>query len=238
MRIPFKVGNTVVTAEVFERGDASPTMLNVHDDENTSVAAGQTIIEQTGGRLIALRHSGKRHVRFHLDGSRYAFDPNRIFSDDGIRATLEQQGNYSEAAHQTVKRFAAQYLECFALDREAIIFALHNTVDETFSVRSYLPGADHATAAAKVHVSEQRSPFDFFYVTDPRFFGHLTQQNFNVVLQDNTTVPDDGSMSVHFARQEIPYLNIEAEMDHLNAQIDMVRAAREMMDELGLAKTK
>jgi hypothetical protein len=238
MKIPFKIGNTVVTAEVLQRGKPVPTMLNVHDDENTSVAAGQVIIEQTGGRLIALSHSGKRHVRFNLDGARYAFDPNRIFSDAGIRQTLAAEGQWSEPAQHAVKKFAAQYLEHFALDREPVILALHNTVDGTYSVRSYLPGAEHAAAAAKAHVCEQRSPFDFFYVTDPRFFDHLTQHNFNVILQDNAAVPDDGSLSVHFAQKGIPYLNIEAEMGHLNAQIDMVRAAREMLDEIGLLKAK
>lgn len=238
MKIPFKIGSTVVTAEVFQRGEPTPTMINVHDDENTSVAAGQVIIEQTGGRLITLAHSGKRHIRFNLEGGRYAFDPNRIFSDAGIRETLAAQSQWSEPAHRAVQKFAAQYLEHFGLEREPVIFALHNTVDGTYSIRSYLPGAEHATAAAAVHLSERRSKFDFFYVTDARFFEELKRRDFNVVLQDNAQVPDDGSLSVHFARRGIPYVNIEAEMGHLNAQIDMVRAAREMLEGLGLLKPK
>ena len=51
-------------------------------------------------------------------------------------------------------------------------------------------------------------------------------------------MPDDGSLSVHFAKMGIPYVNVEAEMGHLNAQIDMVRAAREMLDELVLLNPK
>ena len=238
MKIPFKIGNTVLTAEIMQRGEPTPTMLNVHDDENTSVAAGQVIIEQTGGRLITLAHSGSRQVRFSLDGVRYAFDPNRILSDAGIRQTLTTESHWSEPAHGAVKRFAAQYLEHFGLDREPVIIALHNTVDGTYSVRSYLPGAEHASAASAVHLSERRSRFDFFYVTDPRFLDYLKALDFNVVLQNNATVPDDGSLSVHFARKGIPYVNIEAEMGHLNAQIDMVRAAREMLDALGLVASK
>src|SRR6185503_15577992 len=89
MKVPFKIGNAVVTAEVFQRGKPVPTMINVHDDENTSVAAGKVIIEQSGGRLIELSHGGHRLVTFSLAGRRYRFDPNRIFSDAGLRATLE-----------------------------------------------------------------------------------------------------------------------------------------------------
>ena len=85
-----------------------------------------------------------------------------------------------------------------------------------------------------LHVSPNRSRFDFFYVTDRRFFDYLRQRDFNVVLQDNAAVPDDGSLSVYFARQYIPYVNIEAELNHLNAQIEMVRIVREMLDFTGL----
>lgn len=234
MNVPFKIGNAVVQAEVFQRGRPVPTMINVHDDENTSVAAGKIVIEQTGGRLIELAHGGERLVTFQLNGTRHAFDPNRIFSDAGIRDTLGRSETYSEAAHRAVKRFAAQYLESFGLDREPVIVALHNTVDGTYSVESYRPGAQHATAAAALHVSPNRSRFDFFYVTDRRFFDYLRQRDFNVVLQDNAAVPDDGSLSVYFARQYIPYVNIEAELNHLNAQIEMVRVVREMLDFTGL----
>jgi len=55
-----------------------------------------------------------------------------------------------------------------------------------------------------------------------------------VTLQDDVNVPDDGSASVCFARKGIPYLNIEADMSHLDEQTEMVRVAREMIAELGL----
>ncbi len=228
MKVPFKIGNAVVTAEIFQHGKPWPTMINVHDDENTSVAAGKIIIGQSGGRLIELSHGGHRLVSFNLNGERYSFDPNRIFSDAGIRETLERRSTWSEPAHRAVKRFAGQYLGHFALEHEPVIIALHNTVDGTYSIESYRPGAEHAAAAAALHITTNRSRFDFFYVTDRRFFDYLQQRDFNVILQDNAAVPDDGSLSVYFARKGIPYVNIEAELGHLNAQIEMVRVARQM----------
>ena len=230
-KVPFEIGDAVVTAEVFQHGKLVPTMLNVHDNENTSVAAGNVIIQLSGGRLIRLAHGDRRLVTFNLNGQRYAFDPNRIFSDAGIRDTLDRQSLYSEAAHRAIKKFATQYLARFALERERVIIALHNN-GEGFSIRIYQPGGEHANAAAAVHVSGQRSPHDFFYVTDSRFFDYLKQRDFNVVLQDNAAIPDDGSLSIFFARKKIPYLNIEAGMEHLNEQIEMVRVAREMLDDL------
>ena len=205
-------------------------MVNVHDDENTSVEAGLRNINQFGGRLVELVHSGERLVTFHINGEKFAFDPNRIFSDAGIEGTLKKQSHYSAAAHAAIKSFAAHYLKHFALDREPAIIALHNTVDGIFSVESFVPLGYLGSNAAAVHIDRQRSKFDFFYVTEQHFYDFLAERGFNVVLQDNGRVTDDGSMSVYFARKKIPYINIEAEMSHLPEQIAMVNVAREMLD--------
>lgn len=230
----FTLGDTTIHAEVFQRGTSSLTMFNVHDDENTSVLAGKVVVAESGGRLIELTHSGRRFVEFNLDDQTHRFDPNRIFSDEGIRATLGRRGNYSEAAHRVVKEFAAQFLQKFRLDREPVIVALHNTGARGLSINSYRADGDKSSASATLHVSERRGAGDFFYVTDRRFFDYLKSRDFNVTLQDDANVPDDGSASVFFARKGIPYLNIEADINHLTEQTEMVRVAREMILELGL----
>jgi hypothetical protein len=230
----FKLGDATVHAKVFQRGASSLTMFNVHDDENTSVLAGRVVVQESGGRLIELAHSGRRFVEFNLDGQSHRFDPNRIFSDDGIRATLSRRGDYSEAAHRVVKEFAARFIERFALDREPVIVALHNTDGHGLTINSYRAEGDKSSASATLHVSARRSAGDFFYVTDRRFFDHLKARDFNVTLQDDANVPDDGSASVYFARKGTPYINIEADVSHLAEQTEMVRVAREMIVELGL----
>lgn len=234
--VPFRIGNTTVHAHVFQRDQPGPTYLNVHDDENTSVIAGKKILAQTGGRLIELVHSGKRFVVFQLDGQTYRFDPNRIFSPVGVRATLERTRNHSAAAQQAIETFATKLIETFALDREPVIIALHNTGGGGLSINSYLADGDKPTTASITHVSTNRFAGDFFYVTDRRFFDYLKAHDFNVTLQDDANVPDDGSASVYFARKGIPYINVEADVKHLDEQIEMVRVAREMVGSLGLVR--
>ncbi len=230
----FKVGDTIIHAKVFQRGDSSLTMINVHDDENTSVLAGKVVVKESGGRLVELVHSGQRFVEYNLDGQTYRFDPNRIFSDEGIRVTLSRRSNYSEAAHRVVKKFAESFIGQFGFDREPVIVALHNTDGHGLTINSYRADGDKSSASATLHASSRRSPGDFFYVTDRRFFDYLKARDFNVTLQDDAHVPDDGSASVYFARKGIPYLNIEADVNHLEDQTEMVRVAREMIVELGL----
>ena len=231
----FRIGDTSVRVLVTQRGPAMPTMINVHDDENTSVRAGRQVLRETGGRLIELSHSGHRLVTFELDGLEYRFDPNRIFSDAGIRETLTRRGAYSEAGHRAVAAFAGKLLHQFALDREPVIIALHNTDGRGLTIKSYLTTNELSSASTQVYVSAQRAAGDFFYVTDQRFFDYLQAWDFNVTLQDDARVPDDGSLSVYFARRGIPYVNIEADLTHLTEQVEMVRVARKMVNELGLA---
>lgn len=235
--VPFQIGDTSVHAQVYQHPYPGPTYLNVHDDENTSVVAGKKILTSSGGRLIELRHRGGRQVVFQLDGLTYRFDPNRIFSPLGIRTTLERTRNYSEAAHRAVERFAHNFIERFALDREPVIIALHNTGGGGLSINSYLATGDKPTTASAVHVSTNRFAGDFFYVTDRRFFDYLKARDFNVTLQDDANVPDDGSASVYFARKGIPYINVEADNHHLAEQIEMVRVAREMVEHFGLVRS-
>ncbi len=232
--VPFQIGNTSVHAHVFQSNKPGPTYLNVHDDENTSVIAGKQILAQSGGRLIELVHSGKRLVAFELNGQIYRFDPNRIFSPVGIRATLERTRNHSEAAQQAIESFATKLIETFALDREPVIIALHNTGGGGLSINSYLASGDKPTTASAVHVSTNRFSGDFFYVTDRRFFDYLKARDFNVTLQDDAHVPDDGSASVYFARKGIPYINVEADNGRLPQQMEMVRVAHDMVVSFGL----
>lgn len=228
----FKLGDDKIHVVVHRKPPATLTMINVHHDETASVQAGLASIKQRGGRLIEFVHPGARLVAFRLDGKNYTFDPNRIFSDIGIKATLEKFGDWTPAGHETVKAFAAEYIRQFALDQEPVIIALHNTTDGIFSIKSYLPDGPHGSATAETYISPNRSPFDFFFATDKWFYDYLKARDFNVTLQDNANTPDDGSLSVYFARKGIPYLNIEAEINHLTEQIEMVHVAREMMDAL------
>ncbi|HZV33633.1 MAG TPA: hypothetical protein VFB72_03585 [Verrucomicrobiae bacterium] len=230
-KIPFQLGDRQIHAVVHQHLRAVPTMLNVHADEMTSIQAGLANIKEAGGRLIELMHSRGRLITFGLAGKNYTFDPNRIFSDIGIAQTLKKHSEYSQDAHEEIKKFAQAYLHQFALDKEPVIIALHNTTDGIFSVETFLSGGLGGSATAAVHVSPNRSKFDFFYVTGKIFFEELSKRDFNVVLQDNAKVPDDGSLSVYFARKEIPYINIEADIRHLDEQMLMLEAVREMLAE-------
>ena len=118
--------------------------------------------------------------------------------------------------------FAEELLRTYALDNASAVIALHNNTDQRYAATSYLSGAELAQDAAHVSLEAGVDPDDFFFVTQQGLFEALKAAKFNVVLQDNRTVTDDGSLSVYCGQQGIPYVNVEAEHGHLEAQVKML----------------
>jgi hypothetical protein len=229
MKVPFKIGDTEIHAIVHQHLVPFPTMMSLHDDEDTSAKAGMYSVERNGGRVIELVHSGAKFVKFKLQGRENEFDPNRIFSDAGIESTLRIQNSLTPEAIRAVKAFARAFLDAFALEREPVLIGLHNTVEGTVSVDNYSPDGEFGVETADYHVSTERSPFDFFYVTDQVFFDYLRDRNYNVVLQNNPPLTDDGTLSAHCSKLGIPCINIEAEMSHFEEQQKMILSVRQMI---------
>lgn len=212
----FDLGSREVAVANYVKGKGL-SFINLHDDENTSVLAAVSVIDSLGGQLIQLKHSGERNVEFRLNGKNYEFDPNRMFTDAGAKASLEKFGRYSKDAHSKIRSFASFIVLNITSD---IIFTLHNNTDNNYSAASYLD--EYKNDAADVYLHPNKDPDDFYFVTERLFFDELKSRGYNVVLQNNRTMTDDGSLSVLAGRRDIPYINIETQHGHLAEQIDML----------------
>ncbi len=228
-KVAFQIGETEIHAEVTERGKSRLTMVNLHEDEKTSVQAGQIILQKYGGRLIRLVHSGQRRVVFSLNGKQYSFDPNRIFSDPGVRKTLESRGAIPEEAYKTVNQFAVRFIHYFALDKGRGIITLHNNGEGDLSIHTYEPGGEEADVTDQLSINLEADPDDFFYVTSPRFFEEAKKRRFNAVLQHNQLLRDDGSLSIFAGQHAISYINVEAQSGHFREQVRMLDFAVKRM---------
>lgn len=228
--IDYQVGDVTVQAAVYQKGTyAKELYFNMHDDENTSVEAAKKVIDLYGGRLVELRHNGQREVTFNLKGKQYKFDPNRIFTRAGVKATLTRYGKHSKAAEDEVYEFGQKLIKDVVADAE-IVVAMHNNVNTIyFSVASYAPGGGMAKEAANIYINPQMGTGDFFFVTDIDFFNHFKDASFSVVLQNNNNMTDDGSLSVYCGMKKIPYINVEAQRGHLQEQIAMLKELQNLL---------
>lgn len=216
--VEIPLGDSTVVIAVHQNADSPFSMLVLHDNENTAVEAGQAFLEAHGGRLVELRAQGERRVAFALDGEQYDFDPNRIFTEVGVRATLEPAA--SDEAVFATRLFADTLLAVYS-PPDAIV-TLHNNTPDNYSALSYAPGGEFESDAEAVHLEEGVDPDDFFFVTDENLYDALRADDFNVVLQNNAGVTDDGSLSVWAAQNDLLYVNVEAEHGHLEQQKGMI----------------
>lgn len=193
------------------------TFVHVHHNEQTALQAAKIVVNKEGGTLITLIHSGGRNIVFHLNEQRYEFDPNRMFTDEGIKKTLTQYGHYSPEAHKEVKKLATKLQELLPQGK---VIAVHN--NSSYSLKDYLPGHQLAKEAKKLNMLPTNYYRNFFLVTKPKDYVRLKREGFNGVLQ-KANPTDDGSLSILLAHSD--YINIEAGYDQLNEQIKMLQRA-------------
>lgn len=212
--------------------------VHVHENETTSVAATRALIDSIGkGCLVSWRHSPdslqpQRYVSYQLGKQQFRFDPNRIYTPEGLKKTLQANGAYSKPGFAAAQRVARQFISRY-VDGNKLVVALHNNSDGGgLHIKSYLPGGEYANDAAEVFVNETEDIDDFFYTTDRRIFDFLKARGFNILLQNNASVTNDGSLSVYCGYKQMAYLNIEAQQGHLQEQKRMMLAVFDMIETL------
>ncbi|HLA64677.1 MAG TPA: hypothetical protein VK610_09640, partial [Rhodothermales bacterium] len=229
---------TGLTLEVHASVDGAEGVryLVVHDDENTAVAAGLAAVQTWGGRLVELHAQGERYVTFRHAGREWSVDPNRIFTEAGVRRTLrDRNGSAPAVVVLAVRRFAEAVIADYGAP--PVVVALHNNTDANYSAASYRPGGSEAAEAAAVTIPNGADPDDFFFTTDQDLYDALVAEGFSVVLQNNAGATDDGSLSVWAAQRGRPYVNVEAQHGHEWMQRHMLDALARVLEEAAARPT-
>ncbi|AUH74014.1 protein tyrosine phosphatase [Legionella sainthelensi] len=193
------------------------TFVHLHHNEQTALKAAQAVIKNEGGSLITLVHSGGRNIVFRLNNKRYEFDPNRIFTDKGIKNTLTSLSQYSPQAHQEVNKLANKIKQLLPQGK---VVAVHN--NSSYSLKDYLPGKPLEKDAQAFHMAPENYYRNFYLVTKISDFLRLKSKGYNGILQ-KPSATDDGSLSVYLAKSD--YINVEAGYDQLMEQIKMLQHA-------------
>lgn len=210
------LGNTKV---IIQKEDYGPgkVFVHVHASETTALEAARKVARAQGGQVITLIHKKERDITFKYHGKTYSFDPNRIYTPNGIRKTLKSHGCYDLKAKKIVSVFAAQVMAYIPRGK---IVAVHN--NKGYSLRDYLPRHSLAKDSQNLYLKAKSNYRNFFLVTQKYDFRRIKQLGFNVVHQAKH-VTDDGSMSVALASRQ--YVNVEAAYGQLRQQMDMLNKA-------------
>lgn len=217
------LGDKKITVKIIRFGtNARTVLINLHHNENTSLEAARKVLGKKGGVLINIENDNERFIDFPQNGRVFRFDPNRIFTDAGIKQDLEMQNDHSTAnAVKAVRKFA-QFIRSQIPSSATTVIALHNNDDGNLSVASYLPGNEYSQEASLVHRDAGHDPDNFFFTTNAGLYRSLSRKGYNVVLQHNKKASDDGSLSVYYGRKKKSYVNVEAETGQLEEQQGML----------------
>ena len=194
----------------------------LHNNEKTAAAVTQTAAEMFGIDFLQIINGENRLIEFVSGKMRYRFDPNRIFSDDGIIATLQLHSQYTESAFQQVSQFRDSILGLLASQKT--IVSVHNNTNGAFSPLNF-----QKSKTGLVHQNPAYDIDDFIITTDSTLFEKIKMRGFNVVLEFSNQLTDDGSLSIYCSRLGIPYINIEAEHGHEKVQAAMLQAVIEIL---------
>lgn len=205
--------------------------INLHHDEKTSLNAAKQYLNKIVGRLINIENNGERLISFKYKGFNYTFDPNRIYSSYGIDTSITNlSGHYNYAAALEVSKFAKSLINDF-IDSSNLIISLHNNRDSSLSISTFKDPSDISNSSAEVFINPAMDIDDFILTTDKSLFNRIKEKNINVVCEDINAIKDDGSLSVYAARNKIPYLNIEAEHQHFEEQLQMLMVLEDIIKE-------
>ncbi len=219
----FVLGETTVNVVKHSFGEGGYVFYNMHDNENTGVDAARKVLRKTGGTLFELVHSGERYITFEINGREFQIDPNRIYTDTGVWRELERIGDRDSTAFTVVSSFGKALVDLIQVDSQSTIIALHNNTEDNYSTLSYVIGGDYESDAEAVYLGKRNDHDEFYFVTTPRLYGLLTPTGFNVVLQNNQNVTDDGSLSVYCGQRSVEYVNVEAQHGNKGANRRMLK---------------
>jgi len=220
----YNLAGNIIPIKIKEYGERTDIVfINLHDDETTSVDAAKRVLEEYGGLLIEVENNAQRNIRFKLGRYFFTVDPNTIFSEQGIKKSLEQLGRTSGKAVDEVEKLGQRIIQLIPEETKCII-SLHNNTPDLFSVMEYTAGNKRAVDSKKVYINTEQDADDFFLTTDNNLYEKLADKGFNTILQDNKKCTDDGSLSVYCGRKNIRYVNCETEHGKTEQYYEMMKA--------------
>lgn len=220
---PIKLGDSTAffIKENAHQKHSKIAFINVHENESTSVDAYRLVDTLNQFPFFWLNQNCERRIKFNYKNVVYSIDPNRIFSAEGIKATIAYDTLQNKKAEKIAKVLADHILK--AIHPFNWVLSLHNNTPDNYTINSYLEGGDEAENASDVFINPEMDVDDFVFTTNRTLFAKLKEKNINVILQDNMNCFDDGSLSVYYGRHQLAYANIEAEHGHLNEQVFMIK---------------
>lgn len=209
-----RLGSEKVTLRFQRAGKPSILFLNVHENEQTSVSAARRFLASGQSfLLLTLHQNGQRNLRFREKGQWLLVDPNRMFTKQGrLRSLALLNKTYPASAEESVEEFSDKVIR--HVKAAKLVVALHNNTNgKPLRVTDY----------QRRYVNPGMDTDDFVLTTDEGIFLQLKARKLNAVWETTASSLDDGSLAYFCSKENIPYINVEAQHGHGAEQLRMLR---------------
>ena len=200
------------------------TFVSLHDDENTAAQVAREYIAREGGRLVELRHGRGRNVAIRHDGHQHWFDPNRMFTPEGLARSLAFFLALSDRNLETASAFALAVERIINVQPGGTIISMHNNTDAHLSINDYRKGGLYGANTREIAVDSSRDRDDYFFTNDEAVFRALATAGYHAALMEEAPPDDMGSLAFLARRNGAHYVVIEAQHGHLASQREMLAA--------------
>ncbi len=225
-----------------------------HENESVANAYLREKIDIKGGKFIEIRQHGERHLTLQVNNKAVQVDPNRIFTPLGRQATLKKlnpslkvKTDEFKKAKAKTKQLAEFLLKQLKFNQQTSALnwiAMHNNTNgysndgkggegSVSIIRYQNKLTNGAKFLSKVHQTKHDED-DLFYVTFLADFEQMKKDGWNVVLESpivkTDADEDDGSLSVFANKNNIRYINIEAERKGKSGGADHLVEKKAMID--------
>ncbi len=210
-----------VWVNIYEGRGAGLTFVNLHDNENTSAEAAKVHISRHGGRLVELVHGRGRAVVIRRNGVLHYFDPNRMFTENGLRQSLDFFHNLSGENVEIAADFARKVAGFISIGKGKAIISVHNNTPGKLTIHDFKPGQWYGADSREVFINPAEDPDDFFFTNSPALFRALKTLRYNVALMVPDP-PDRGTLGNYVNNAGGIYVLVEGEHGHLSRQVRML----------------
>lgn len=200
----------MVMEKINEQSERNYVLVSLHSQERSVIRTASDFARTNNIYFLRLLNKDQRNVTVDLMGEEVSFDPNRIFTADGIKSILKRDGSWSKNTGLQVQKFA-RFL--FAEMKREVVVSIHEK-DREYTMHDYLPGGRFARQSRASYYNTAWDAADMFITTDEKYYHALKERKCNVVWQNRGWAKDDGSLTVYCDKQKKPYIQIEVRPDH------------------------
>jgi len=226
-----KIDNSLYIKKLESDKNTHIGFIAIHNNETDAIKTLISAVEDYGGIgyiFLNISRPSQRIIGVKYNRFYFLYDPNRVFTKDGIIKTLMHYNRHffyiKNSALKYLSFISSKILNTIEIKKKKYIISLHNNVNKgNFSIKYFISNK------YKTLFKRRDEPKNVVLVSQERLFEKFSDLDINLVLLNGKD--DDGSLGYFCVKNNIPYINIETRFYDIKRQREILRKILEKIKE-------